>query len=71
MENEHGRRLVEEGRLCERKNGRGVDPNRNWALDWGTKEPDYDPNEEYPGTAPFRSVGSARVGPCVIEDMGV
>ncbi|GIL82500.1 hypothetical protein Vretimale_11936, partial [Volvox reticuliferus] len=53
MENEGGRRLVEAGRLCERKNGRGVDPNRNWEVDWGTKEPDYDPNEEYPGTAPF------------------
>ncbi|GLI70695.1 hypothetical protein VaNZ11_015636 [Volvox africanus] len=53
MENEGGRQLVEAGRLCERKNGRGVDPNRNWEVDWGTKEPDYDPNEEYPGVAPF------------------
>ncbi|KXZ42457.1 hypothetical protein GPECTOR_145g748 [Gonium pectorale] len=53
MENEGGRRLVESGKMCERKNGRGVDPNRNWPIDWGRKEPDYDPNEEYPGTAPF------------------
>ncbi|KAG2432170.1 hypothetical protein HXX76_009090 [Chlamydomonas incerta] len=53
MENEGGRKLVESGKMCERKNGRGVDPNRNWPLDWGRKEPDYDPNEEYPGTKPF------------------
>jgi hypothetical protein len=54
MENEGGRRLVEAGQLCERKNGRGVDPNRNWPVDWGKKEKDYDPREEYPGTKPFR-----------------
>lgn len=55
MENTRGRDLLEkEGRLCERKNGRGVDPNRNWEVDWGKKEKDYDPNEEYPGTKPFR-----------------
>lgn len=53
MENEHGRDKVEEGNLCERKNGRGVDPNRNWPVDWGKKEPDYDPSEEYPGLRPF------------------
>ncbi|GFR45103.1 hypothetical protein Agub_g6480 [Astrephomene gubernaculifera] len=53
LENEGGRALVESGRLCERKNGRGVDPNRNWPVDWGKKEPDYDPHEEYPGTGPF------------------
>lgn len=53
MENELGRDLVENGKLCERKNGRGVDPNRNWALDWGKKEKDYNPEEEYPGLAPF------------------
>ena len=35
MENEGGRDLVEGGKLCERKNGRGVDPNRNWPVDWG------------------------------------
>jgi hypothetical protein len=52
-ENTNGRALVEAGKLCERKNGRGVDPNRNWAVDWGLKEPDYDPNEEYPGKYPF------------------
>ncbi|KAG0554125.1 hypothetical protein KC19_12G064800 [Ceratodon purpureus] len=53
MENVNGRRKVEAGDLCERKNGRGVDTNRNWEVDWGKKEKDYDPNEEYPGTAPF------------------
>lgn len=60
MENEGGRKLVESGKMCERKNGRGVDPNRNWPLDWGRKEPDYDPNEEYPGTKPFRWAPAAR-----------
>lgn len=29
MENPRGRDLVESGKLCERKNGRGVDPNRS------------------------------------------
>jgi hypothetical protein len=53
LENARGRDLVEAGKLCERKNGRGVDTNRNWEVDWGRKEKDYDPNEEYPGTAPF------------------
>lgn len=55
MENVNGRKLVESGQLCERKNGRGVDPNRNWDAHWGFKESDYDPAEEYPGAAPFRS----------------
>lgn len=53
MENLNGRKLVEEGNLCERRNGRGVDLNRNWSVDWGKKEKDYDPIEENPGTAPF------------------
>lgn len=53
MENPNGRALVEGGALCERKNGRGVDPNRNWAVHWGVKEKDYDPNEEFPGSKPF------------------
>lgn len=53
MENLNGRKMVEAGNLCERKNGRGVDINRNWSVDWGKKEKDYDPAEEYPGTAPF------------------
>jgi len=53
VENEKGREIVERGDLCERKNGRGVDPNRNWAVDWGVKEKDYDAKEEYPGSAPF------------------
>ncbi|KAG5542544.1 hypothetical protein RHGRI_022175 [Rhododendron griersonianum] len=38
MENLNGRKLVEEGDLCERRNGRGVDLNRNWSVDWGKKE---------------------------------
>ena len=54
MENIHGREMVEAGNLCERKNGRGVDSNRNWPVHWGFREKDYDPNEEYPGTRPFR-----------------
>lgn len=54
MENVAGRDIVEGGNLCERKNGRGVDPNRNWDIDWGVKEKDYDPKEEYPGTAALR-----------------
>ena len=54
MENEGGRDLVEGGALCERKNVRGVDPNRNWEVHWGFREKDYDPNEEFPGSRPFR-----------------
>ncbi|XP_057435148.1 uncharacterized protein LOC130727889 [Lotus japonicus] len=53
MENWNGRKLVEAGDLCERRNGRGVDLNRNWSVDWGKKEKDYDPYEENPGLAPF------------------
>jgi len=53
MENSRGREIVEAGGGCERKNGRGVDPNRNFEVDWGKKEKDYDPKEEYPGTHPF------------------
>ncbi|KAF8410319.1 hypothetical protein HHK36_002846 [Tetracentron sinense] len=53
MENLNGRKLVEAGDLCERRNGRGVDLNRNWSVDWGKKEKDYDPYEENPGTAPL------------------
>eukprot|EP00899_Mesostigma_viride_P015904 jgi/Mesvir1/24314/Mv11000-RA.1 len=53
MENVNGRKKVDAGDFCERKNGRGVDTNRNWGLDWGKKERDYDPSEEYPGTAAF------------------
>ena len=54
MENERGRSKVESRNLCERKNGRGVDTNRNWPVHWGFKEPDYDSREEYPGDEPFR-----------------
>lgn len=53
IENFNGRKRVEAGDLCERRNGRGVDLNRNWGVDWGKKEKDYDPYEENPGTAPF------------------
>ncbi|KAK3155847.1 hypothetical protein QOZ80_2AG0099460 [Eleusine coracana subsp. coracana] len=53
MENLNGRKRVEDGELCDRRNGRGVDLNRNWSVDWGKKEKDYDPYEENPGSAPF------------------
>ncbi|MCO5560014.1 hypothetical protein L7F22_013620 [Adiantum nelumboides] len=53
LENYNGRKIVESGQLCERKNGRGVDINRNWSVDWGKKEQDFDPTEEFPGNAPF------------------
>ena len=51
LENSRGRSLVEGGALCERKNGRGVDPNRNWGVHWGHKEKDYDPAGERSGWA--------------------
>ena len=54
MENEAGRAVVEGGSLCERKNARGVDTNRNWDIHWGFREKDYDPSEEFPGSKPFR-----------------
>lgn len=63
MENVAGRDLVEAGNLCERKNGRGVDPNRNWDIDWGVKEKDYDPKEEYPGRAALRYMADGAGGP--------
>jgi hypothetical protein len=53
MENRGGRVKVEAGELCLRKNGRGVDTNRNWPLHWGFKEKDFDPYEEAPGAHPF------------------
>ncbi|CAI5472470.1 unnamed protein product [Closterium sp. Yama58-4] len=53
MENVNGRNKVEAGKLCERRNGRGVDINRNWDCDWGVKEKDYNPLEEAPGTHAF------------------
>jgi hypothetical protein len=65
MENVGGRDLVERGKLCERKNGRGVDTNRNWGVDWGVKEKDYDPSEEFPGRAPLRwGFGSRLAAAC-------
>jgi hypothetical protein len=45
--------VEKEGDLCERKNGNGVDPNRNWGVDWGKVEKDYKPSEEAPGTNAF------------------
>lgn len=39
--------------MCERKNGNGVDLNRNWAVDWGKKEADYAAFEEMPGARAF------------------
>lgn len=54
MENYSGRALIEQsGDLCERKTGHGVDPNRNWAVDWGKREKDYREYEEAAGVAPF------------------
>jgi len=53
LENAGGRAKVESGELCLRKNGRGVDPNRNWGMHWGFKEKDFDPYEEAPGAHPF------------------
>ena len=61
MENVRGRDRVEAGEACLRKNGRGVDTNRNWAVHWGHKERDYDPEEEFPGDRPFRWECAARV----------
>ena len=53
LENPNGRDIVEERDQCQRINGRGVDLNRNYAVDWGIREPDYDPTEEYGGVEPF------------------
>jgi hypothetical protein len=54
MENHSGRKKVEaDGGLCERKNGHGVDINRNYAVDWGVKEADYQAFEESPGDHAF------------------
>ena len=62
MENERGRDRVEGRNLCERKNGRGVDTNRNWPVHWGFKEPDYDAREEFPGEEPFRCAQNLSLG---------
>jgi hypothetical protein len=77
MENVGGRSLVEKGALCERKNGRGVDPNRNWPVDWGKKEKDYDPSEEFPGERPLRwgpglgrALGAGEGGVCADACLG-
>jgi hypothetical protein len=54
MENREGRKLIERtGDYCERKNGNGVDPNRNWAVDWGRREKDYSGYEENAGLHAF------------------
>ena len=77
MENVSGRRLLEqEGENCLRKTGRivpgglGVDPNRNWGVDWGVKEKDYNFNEEYGGSEPF-SEPEARIIKKLVEDLNV
>ena len=67
MEHVNGRTKVEGGEWCERKNGRGVDTNRNWAVDWGVKEADFDPYEEYPGNKPF-SEPEARMLRSLVEE---
>ena len=67
MENTNGRTKVEGGEWCERKNGRRVDTNRNWAVDWGVKEADFDPYEEYPGAKPF-SEPEARMLRSLVEE---
>jgi hypothetical protein len=52
LENLNGRRMVEEqGKLCHRMNGRGVDINRNYDNHFGVHAPEYLPSEEYEGTA--------------------
>ena len=53
LENDEGRARVEAGETCRRTNGRGVDINRNYSVDWGVKEPDYAEEEEYPGMEAF------------------
>ncbi|KAE9458668.1 hypothetical protein C3L33_09416, partial [Rhododendron williamsianum] len=52
MENLNGRKLVEEGDLCERRNGRGVDLNRNWSVDWGKKEKAFFMPYDHKNTTP-------------------
>jgi hypothetical protein len=68
---------VEGGELCERKNGRGVDPNRNWKVHWGFKEKGEGPSTQVPvvdlpimgGSAGGGSVGSlvAAAAPEIVE----
>lgn len=61
MDNVRGRELVEgRGMLCNRRNGRLVDPNRNFKVDWGVKEADYSAYEENPGSEPYRCAYGCR-----------
>lgn len=54
MENREGRKKIEKtGDFCYRKNGHGVDPNRNWEVDWGKREKDYSAYEEHAGLHAF------------------
>jgi hypothetical protein len=54
IENRGGRKLIESTRdFCERKNGHGVDPNRNWEVDWGVREKDFSAYEESAGEHAF------------------
>ena len=39
--------------MCHRINGRGVDINRNYVVDHGIRERDYNPSEEYGGVSPL------------------
>ena len=51
MENREGRKLIEKTEdFCERKNGHGVEPNRNWEVDCGKREKDYSAYEENAGS---------------------
>ena len=43
--------VEEQGKLCHRMNGRGVDINRNYDNHFGVHAPEYLPAEEYEGTA--------------------
>ena len=82
MENMSGRRRLEDkNEICLRKTGRigpggeggrevGVDPNRNWGVDWGVKEADYNPDEEYPGVEAF-SEPESRIIKKVVEELRI
>ena len=78
MENMSGRRVLEEkNKVCLRKTGRlmpdgsmGVDPNRNWGVDWGVYEEDYNPHEEYPGEKAF-SEPESRIIKKVVEELRI
>ena len=77
MENMSGRRYLErENDTCLRKTARsveyglGVDPNRNWGVDWGVLEKDYNANEEYGGAEAF-SEPEARIIKKLVEELNI